>query len=72
MGNLKAVFNNHSANHCGNAQPNFGFSSALVTQPSCTHRPHQFANGDRYMYTGPLGGTVVQFKLTIDPFSGLT
>ncbi len=25
-----------------------------------------------YMYTGPLGGTVDQFKLTIDPFSGLT
>ena len=25
-----------------------------------------------YMYTGPLGGTVDQFKLTIDPFSSLT
>jgi hypothetical protein len=30
------------------------------------------ANGDGYMYTGPLGGTVDQFKLTIDPNSGLT
>ncbi len=24
------------------------------------------------MYTGPLGGTVDQFKMTVDPFSGLT
>jgi hypothetical protein len=24
------------------------------------------------MYTGPLGGTVAQFKLTVDPISGLT
>ncbi len=59
------------ANGCGNAAPNFGFSSALVTQPSALI-PHVAANGDMYMYTGPLGGTVVQFKLTVDPFSGLT
>jgi hypothetical protein len=29
-------------------------------------------NGDKYMCTGPLGGTVAQFKLTVDPNSGLT
>ena len=71
MANLKTVFNNHSSNHCGNAQPNFGFSSALVTQPQALIR-HVAANGDMYMYTGPLGGTVVQFKLSIAPVSGIT
>jgi hypothetical protein len=71
MDKMKLVFANHSASHCGNAQPNFGFSSALVTQPQALIG-HQNANGDMYMYTGPLGGTVVQFKLKIDPASGLT
>jgi hypothetical protein len=69
--NLKAVFTAHSANHCGNAQPNFGFSSALVTQPQALIG-HTNARGDMYLYTGPLGGTVVQFKLTVNPFSGIT
>jgi hypothetical protein len=68
---LNTIFNNHSANHCGNAASNFGFSSALVTQPSALIS-HVAANGDKYMYTGPLGGTVDQFKLTVDPISGLT
>ena len=68
---LATVFNNHSGGHCGNAQPNFGFGSALVTQPSALIR-HYAANGDLYMYTGPLGGTVDQFKLTVDTISGLT
>ena len=71
MGNLKVVFNAHSGNHCGNAQPNFGFSSALVTQPQALIG-HTNARGEMYMYTGPLGGTVVQFKLTKDQFSGVT
>jgi hypothetical protein len=71
QGNLKAVFNAHSANHCGNAQPNFGFSSALVTQPQAIIG-HTNARGDRYIYTGPLGGTIVQFKVTVDPFSGIS
>jgi hypothetical protein len=54
------------ANGCGLAQPNFGFSSALVTQPATliTH--------GHYMYTGPLGGTIVQFRLTVDPNSHIT
>ena len=68
---LAAVFNAHSANHCGNAQPNFGFGSALVTQPSAIIS-HVAPDGSGYMYTGPVGGTVDQFKVTIDPISGLS
>jgi hypothetical protein len=66
MGKLQAVFNAHSPNHCGNAQPNVGFSSAAVTQPDAiiSHGP--------YMYAGSPGGRVVQFKVTIDPVSGLS
>ena len=55
-----------AANHCGNAQPNFGFSSALVTQPSAL-----ISHGELHVQR-PVGGTVVQFKLTVDPISGLT
>jgi hypothetical protein len=68
---LKSVFNVGNTNHCGNAQPNFGFSSALVTQPQALIS-HVAPNGDLYMYTGPLGGTVVQMKLKISPFNGVT
>jgi hypothetical protein len=54
------------ANGCGLAQPNFGFTSALVTQPSAliTH--------GNYMYTGPVGGTIIQFKVTVDPISHMS
>jgi hypothetical protein len=77
---LATVFNSHSGGHCGNAQPNFGFGSALVTQPSAiiSHSLKPVVNPATrlldvgYMYTGPLGGTVDQFKVSIDPFSGLT
>jgi hypothetical protein len=69
--NLQTVFNNHSANHCGSAFSNGGFQSALVTQPQALIG-HTNARGDLYMYTGPLGGTVVQFKLTVNPFSQTT
>ena len=68
---IQDAFDHNRSSGCGNAQSNFGFSSALVTQPNALIR-HTAKNGDMYMYTGPLGGTVVQFKLTIDPFSGLT
>jgi hypothetical protein len=71
MDKLKVVYNNHSGGHCGNAQPNGGFFAALVTQPSAII-PHIAANGDMYMYTGPLGGTVLQYKVTIDPNSGFS
>jgi hypothetical protein len=62
---ITQAFANHSAGHCGNALPNFGFTSALVTQPQALIS-HVAANGDMYMYTGPLGGTVLQFKVTKD------
>jgi hypothetical protein len=55
------------ANGCGLAQPNFGFSSALVTQPSTL-----ITHGQHYMYTGPVGGTIVQFRITVDPNSHIT
>src|SRR5215468_5965455 len=66
MGELAAVFNAHSANHCGNAVPNVGFSSAMVVQPDdiITH--------GSYMYASPIGGTVVQAKVTVDPVTGLS
>ena len=54
------------ANGCGAAQPNFGFTSALVTEPAAL-----ISHGD-YMYTGPLGGTIMQFKISLDPISRLT
>jgi hypothetical protein len=63
---LANAFVNQSANGCGTAQSNFGFTSALITQPQALIRHGQ------YMYTGPIGGTVAQFKVTIDPFSHLS
>jgi len=71
MADLKFVFDSHLATHCGMAQSNFGFTSALITQPAALW-PHVAPNGDMYMYTGPTGGTIVQFKLTKQPFSGTT
>ncbi len=68
---LADAFAHNRTNGCGNAQPNFGFGSALVTQPQALIS-HVAPNGDMYMYTGPLGGTIVQFKLTVDPISGFT
>jgi hypothetical protein len=82
MAALKTAFSNHSAGGCHNAQPNSSFASALVTQPSAiiSHAlPTPVTNPNTpglldvgYMYTGPLGGTVDQFKVSIDPISGLT
>jgi hypothetical protein len=68
---LADAFAHNRQGGCGNALSNFGFASALVTQPAALIR-HTAPNGDLYMYTGPLGGTIDQFKLTIDPNSGLT
>jgi hypothetical protein len=68
---LQTAFARKSGGGCSNAFSNFGFTSALVTQPSSLIR-HTAKNGDMYMYSGPLGGTMAQFKLSIDPFSGLT
>ena len=62
------AFANKRANGCGNATSNFGFTSALITQPQAmiTH------TGTQYMYAGPIGGTVVQFKVGVDPISGFS
>ena len=65
MGKLQAVFNAHSANHCGNAQANIGFMQALIAQPQAL-----LSHGS-YMYA-PTGNRVVQFKVTVDPVSGLS
>ena len=66
MGKLAAVFDAHSANRCGNAASNLTFSQAQITQPQAIirHGP--------YMYAARMGGTVVQFKTTVDPVSGLS
>jgi hypothetical protein len=66
MGKLQAVFNAHSANHCGSAQPNVGSSSAAITQTQAI-----ISHGS-YMYVPTRSGTVVQFKVTTDPVSGLS
>ncbi len=63
---LADAFAHGRSNGCGNALPNFAFSSANITQPQSiiTH--------GQYMYTSPVGGTVVQFKVTVDPVSGFS
>ncbi len=61
---LADAFANGLANGCADAQPNFGFTSALITQP-----PAIISHGN-YMYVGPLGGNVIQFAVTVDPFDG--
>ena len=57
---------NQTPNFCGSAQANSAATQALITQPT-TMVEHTAANGDHYLYTGPLGGTVVQFKLATNP-----
>jgi Bacterial Ig-like domain (group 1) len=63
---LADAFQNGRANGCGGAQPNFAFTSANIIQPQAllTH--------GQYMYASPIGGTVVQMKVTTDPSSGLS
>jgi hypothetical protein len=60
----------NTANKCGTATANAGFTSALITQPSSIIS-HVAANGTGYMYTGPLGGLVIQAHLGTD-FVGRT
>jgi hypothetical protein len=55
------AFSNGQVDGCGDAQPNFGFISALITQP-----PAIISHGN-YMYVGPLGGNVIQFAVTAFP-----
>jgi hypothetical protein len=63
---IPQAFAAKSSNHCGNAQPNGGFTAALITQPQA------IIAHNSYMYSGPLGGTIIQFKVTTDPISGLS
>jgi hypothetical protein len=63
---LLDAFQHNRSNGCGNALPDFGFSSANIIQPSGS------TSHGQYIYMGPVGGTAVQFKLTVDPFSGQT
>jgi hypothetical protein len=63
---LADAFANNLSNGCGDAQPNFGFTSALIVEP-----PAMISHG-QYLYIGPIGGTVVQFAVTTDPFSGFS
>jgi hypothetical protein len=72
MGKLQAVFNAHSANHCGTAMANSGFVVAPVVQPQAliSHGSYMYAPSS----TAEGGGnsTVVQVKVTVDPVSGLS
>jgi hypothetical protein len=63
---LLDAFQHNRSNGCGNATTDFGFSSANIVQPSGSTYHGQ------YVYMGPVGGTGVQFKLSVDPFSGFT
>jgi hypothetical protein len=60
MDKLKAVFNAHSANHCGTARPVTGLPPVLIS------------HGSSYMYGGSVSGPVVQVKVTVDPITGLS
>jgi hypothetical protein len=53
----------NTANKCGSATANAGFTSALQPSSLLTHIA---ADGTGYMYTGPLDGTVVQAHLGKD------
>ena len=66
MGKLQAVFNVHSAGHCVTAVPNVGLSLPAVVQPQ------DIISHGSYMYAGSVGAPVLQFKVTVDPASGLS
>src|SRR3984957_15066092 len=55
----------NTANKCGTMTANAGFTSALITQPSSL-TGHVAADGTGYIYTGPLGGLVIQAHLGKD------
>jgi hypothetical protein len=63
---LADSFAHRRANGCGNAQPNAAFPTALLGQPGVL-----ISHGS-YMYSGPISGSVVQIKVTVDPKSGLS
>jgi hypothetical protein len=63
---LLDAFLHKRQNGCNNALPDFGFTSANIIQPSGS-----LSHG-QYIYMGPVGGTVEQFKVTVDPISGFS
>jgi hypothetical protein len=63
---IAQAFAGHNSGHCGSAQPNGAFTAALITQPQAI-----ISHGN-YIYAGPLGGTLVQFKVSVDPISGFS
>jgi hypothetical protein len=63
---LLDAFQHNRQGGCGNAGTDFAFLSANIIQPSGSTYHGQ------YVYMGPVGGTGVQFKLNVDPFSGQT
>ncbi|HET7880869.1 MAG TPA: hypothetical protein VFL55_08280 [Acetobacteraceae bacterium] len=64
---LADAFAHNRSNGCGNAVANFSFSAALLIQPSIAVRHGQ------YLYTGlQTGGPITQFKITVNPISGLS
>jgi hypothetical protein len=63
---LADAFARNLAGGCGNALPNVGVSSALVTQPQSV-----ITRGN-YLFAAPAGGSVVQIKVTIDPITLLS
>ena len=69
---LQAVFNANSANHCGNAVTNAGFVVAAVTQPQAliSHGSYMYVSSSAAEAGG--NSSVVQFKVTVDPVSGLS
>ena len=63
---LADAFAHKRTNGCGNAQPNTAFPESQFGQPNAL-----ISHGS-YMYSGPVSGSVVQIKMTVDPKSGLS
>jgi hypothetical protein len=73
-GKLAVVFNAKSANHCGAAQFNGGFLVAPIVQPPTIirHGQYMYASTTATSVGLPPGDMVVQFKVTVDPVSGVS
>jgi hypothetical protein len=63
---LADAFAHKRTNGCGNAASNTSVSAFLATAPTA------FARHGAYLYAGLSGGSVVQFKVTTDPATGLS
>lgn len=63
---LADAFARHLGNGCGNAVANGIFDAALVSQPQT------LVSHGSYMYTAGVAAPVMQFKVTVDPATGVT